>query len=323
MSEKIDSIDLSIIIPVRNWDLGFLVDKLMAEIDSRGYENRLEIIIVDDHSAAEYRTVNRRHVKGSGCISYNELPGRIGRAAIRNDLLDRASGEYLLFLDADVIPDSPDFLQSYFDCIKRQEKVVCGGVSYKSRVLDDKKFDFYLYKGKRTEWLPAETRQKTAWRYLFTANVLIKRSVLDRISFDERFSGYGYEDIEWGIRIDKAVGVLHIDNSCSHLGLVEKKAAFSRMRESMQNYLLLQTLHPEVFEQAGIQSVVNRLQRLPALLLTVMDKICSAVFYLSPWVVLSFYCFQLDKAVLLARACRTEQVGGRNGGSPFAGYEKR
>ena len=297
---------LSIIIPVRNWDLGLLLAALMSEIGSRGIEDCLEIIIVDDHSDEPYRRLNRSHVRMSGCISYYELPGQVGRAAIRNDLLARAEGQYILFLDADVVPDSSNFLESYFVCIRRGEEVVCGGISYRSRVLDDKKYDFYIYKGTRTEWLPAVTREKASWRYLFTANVLIRRSVLDQIGFDERFSGYGYEDIEWGIRLDRKVGIRHIDNTCSHLGLVEKQASLLRMRRSVQNFMLLQKLHPEVFKQADIASLVTLLSKLPVVLLSAMDKACGAVFACSPFHAISLFCFQLDKAVLFARAAREE-----------------
>ena len=295
---------LSVIIPVRNWDIGPLLNALLAEISSSAMGDHLEIIIADDCSEKRYRRINQVHVQQADCISYYERKHCRGRAAIRNDLLMRASGTYILFLDADVLPDKPDFLETYFACVRKDEPVVCGGVSYKSRMLLDKKYDFYLYKGKRTEWLPAKKRQQVAWRYFFSANVLIKRSILERISFDERFSGYGYEDIEWGIRLDKAFGIQQIDNTCSHLGLIEKHRAFSRMRSSIDNFMLLQKMHPNTFRQTGVAPVAKKLGRCPSFVLRSMDAICSSCFALSPWHRASLLFFQVDKAVLLALAGR-------------------
>ncbi|HHB77581.1 MAG TPA: glycosyltransferase family 2 protein [Desulfobulbus sp.] len=295
---------LSVIIPVKNWDVGLLLDALLGEIISSKLEDHVEIIIADDCSKEQYRRMNRAHVQQKDCIFYYERKQCMGRAAIRNDLLKKASGTYILFLDADVLPDNPDFLKTYLTCVRENEPVVCGGVSYRNRTLLEKKYDFYLYKGKHTEWLPVEKRQQAAWRYFFSANVLIKRSILERISFDERFSGYGYEDIEWGIRLDKACGIHQIENTCSHLGLIEKQKAFSRMRSSIENFLLLQELHPNIFHQTGVAPVAEKLKCCPSFLLRSMDALCSACFALSPWHKISLLFFQMDKAVLLALAGR-------------------
>jgi predicted glycosyltransferase involved in capsule biosynthesis len=312
---------LSIIIPVRNWDIGLLIKALTTEIDSLAFEDRVEIIIADDYSEEQYRDLNRIHVQGVECISYYELDRNIGRAAIRNDLLARAIGRYILFLDADVLPDNPDFLATYFGCIEKKEQLVCGGISYQNRLLTEQEYNFYFYKGSRTEWVPAVERQQTAWRYFFSANVLIKRSILNRIGLDERFSGYGYEDIEWGIRLDQTFGIRHIENTCSHLGLVEKKESFCRMRKSIRNFMLLQEIHPEIFHQTGVASTVNLLSKFPAVALGAMDTICSAVFALSPLHSLSLFCFQLDKAVLFTRAARKnkENAGNSTPSSPERG----
>ena len=298
---------LSVIIPVQNWDIGLLLDALLTEISSSALEEHLEIIIADDCSKEHYRRINRLHTGRADCIAYYERKHCLGRAAIRNDLLSRAIGSYILFLDADVLPDNTDFLETYLACIEKKEPVVCGGVSYRRRILMERKYDFYLYKGKRTEWLPAKKRQLAAWRYFFSANVLIKRSILDRISFDERFSGYGYEDIEWGIRLDKVFGIHQINNTCSHLGLVEKQKAFSRMRSSIDNFMLLQKIHPEVFHQTGIAGMIKFLDGFPSVLLRAMDAICCSGFRISPLHWVSFFLFQLDKAVLFACSVRKKR----------------
>ncbi len=302
---------LSIIIPVRNWDIGLLIKALITEIYSLAVEEHVEIIIADDYSEEQYRDLNRIHVQRAECISYYELDRNIGRAAIRNDLLTRATGRYLLFLDADVLPDNPDFLETYLGCIEGKEQLVCGGISYQKRLLTEQKYNFYFYKGRRTEWVPAGERQRTAWRYFFSANVLIKRFILNRIVLDERFSGYGYEDIEWGIRLDQTFGIRHIENTCSHLGLVEKEESFLRMRNSIRNFTMLQEIHSEIFHRTRIASTVNLLSKFPAIVLGALDTVCSTVFAFSPFHRLSLFCFQLDKAVLFTQTAREKKKNAR------------
>ena len=52
--------------------------------------------------------------------------------------------------------------------------------------------------------------------------------------FNEQFTGYGYEDIEWGLRLANRWKVQHIENTASHLGLVTKSAALEKMRRPFQ-----------------------------------------------------------------------------------------
>jgi len=293
--------ELSIVIPVLDWDLAPLLAQLAGEIEAAGLAAQVEIVVADDGSRSRVRAANREAAARHPFIRYGELTERAGRAGIRNHLLARARGRYVLFLDADVLPDRPTFIRDYFREIARGQRVVCGGISYATRVLTDRKYDFYVYKGSRTEWLPADRRQQAPWRYLFTANVLIRRDVLDRIGFDAKnFRGYGYEDIEWAIRIGRQVTIRHIDNPCSHLGLVDRETAFARMRSSMENYMQLARLHPEEFRHTGVFRLVTLLRRLPSPLLGTMDRLLERLFVLSPANSLCYLLFQLDKAVLLA-----------------------
>jgi len=292
--------ELSIVIPVLDWDLAPLLARLAGEIEAADLAPRVEIVVADDGSRSRVRAVNREAAARYPFIRYGELAEQAGRAGIRNHLLARARGRYVLFLDADVLPDRPTFIRDYFREIAGGHRVVCGGISYATRVLTDRKYDFYVYKGSRTEWLPARRRQQAPWRYLFTANVLIRRDVLDTIGFDEKFQGYGYEDIEWAIRVGQQVAIRHIDNPCSHLGLVDRETAFARMRSSMENYMQLARLHPAEFSRTGVFRLVTLLRRLPSPLLTTMDRLLERLFVLSPANSLCFLLFQVDKAVLLA-----------------------
>ncbi|RUM41093.1 MAG: glycosyltransferase family 2 protein, partial [Desulfocapsa sp.] len=176
-----------------------------------------------------------------------------------------------------------------------------------TRILSGRAFDFYVYKGKKTEEIPADERNKMPWRYLFTGNVLVPREVLKTIDFDEQFIGYGYEDIEWGIRLFSRYPIHHIDNTCSHLGLVGKDVAFSRMRNSIPNFQRIEALHPGLFYQTGAARMARIFSVLPKPLLKELDTILSRLFAVLSINILCFYLFQFDKAVLLALASENER----------------
>ena len=56
-------------------------------------------------------------------------------------------------------------------------------------------------------------------KYVFTSNLLIRRDVFDAEPFDAGFVGWGWEDVEWGMRVSRRHPIAHIDNPATHLGL--------------------------------------------------------------------------------------------------------
>ena len=289
---------LSILIPVYNWDARELLIRLAAQAEGLGGDEVVEIIVIDDASSVKFS--NKETAGKIARITYRELTKNIGRAAIRNKLLQEASGEYVLFLDADMLPDCDDFLQRYVSEAKEGKEILCGGISYLQCERDDKQYSFYLYKSGKTESLSAPTRQKAPWRYLFTSNILLLRKVMESVSFDSRFSGYGFEDIEWGIRLSRSHTIRHIDNSCSHMGLMRKSEVYSKMCESISNYGLLIALHPQCSIGMGAGALASRLSFLPHFILQFLNNLFSFLFHRLNWNKLLFLLFQLNKAVLLA-----------------------
>ncbi len=292
--------ELSVIIPVYNWDITLLIEALAREIVRGNLYDEIEIIIADDCSSNEYREKNQQEINKHFFCRYYEQKIRGGRSVVRNFLIKQAKHPFVLMLDADMLPDKDNFLSEYRQQITSDRKILCGGYSYTKRILQGKEYDFYYYKGKKTEEISAKERNETPWRYLFTGNVLVHRDVLNKIGFDEDFVNYGYEDIEWGIRLSSNYPIYHFDNTCSHLGLIQKDKAFVRMRSSIPNFLRLKTLHPYLFSSTGAAKVSRMFCILPEFFLRGLDKILSSLFNLLHNNFLCLFLFQLDKAVLLA-----------------------
>lgn len=291
---------ISVIIPVYNWDIRLLVDKLACEIVNDDLSSVIEVLVADDCSELEYKENNKQHISKYTFFKYFELEKQLGRSKVRNFLVQKTKYPYILMLDADMLPDKDSFLAEYFSHITSDQRIVCGGYSYKTRICMGREYDFYVYKGKKTEEIQADIRNETPWRYLFTGNVLVPRKVLNTIELDEQFIGYGYEDTEWSIRLFKKYPIYHVDNTCSHLGLVRKDIAFNRMRGSIRNFLRIKALHPELFSQTGAARMARFLSVIPGFLLATLDRLLVAFFNLLQIDSICYYLFQLDKAVLLA-----------------------
>lgn len=297
--------ELSILIPVYNWDLSPLLNRILGEIDDCRLGDAVEVLILDDCSSdGDLRAKNERMVSGSEreYLHYDRLERNAGRSAIRNLLAAKASARFLLFLDCDVLPDGGSFIGSYLSHAEAGESdVVCGGISYRTRVLPGREYDYHAYLGNKKEVKPAAQRNLAPWRHILTSNIMVRKSVFVGAPFDERFTGYGYEDIEWGVRLARSYRILHIDNTASHLGLVTKERAYAKMRDSVANYLLLGEICPEAFEASTVAKLLRVLRRAPHSLLQTLDRLLGRCF-LSHRVNerLAFVLFQCNFAVLLA-----------------------
>ena len=301
------SISLSILIPVYNWDISPLLEKLSGQCDKAGVQERVEIRVIDDGSSEKFD--NAASAEQFTLVMYQEFSVNRGRVAVRNELLGHARGEYILLLDADMLPDHDGFIEKYLSMARDKYEIVCGGISYlQVTEANASNASFYLYKSGKTEALPAETRNRTPWRYLFTSNVMLSRDVIHSIRFDSRFSGYGYEDIEWAIRLVKTHTVKHIDNSCTHMGVMDKQQVYKKMRESIENYVLLLSLHPKETGHGGAAGLAAKLAVFPLPLLSFTDGILRNLFSCLPWNFLLFLVFQCNKAVLLARALKEKET---------------
>lgn len=298
-----ESILLSILIPIYNWDIALLLGKLKKEIIEYGLA-RVEIVCIDDHSTdVDLRGKNKDYIleNENTLIRYEELDRNIGRAKVRNCLVSSSAGQYVLLLDADVLPDDDNFLRQYISCIQTMKcEVVCGGISYKNRILQGKEYEFYHYFSSKNDALPATLRNRNSWQHLLTSNILVKRQTLLETPFDERFTGHGYEDSEWGIRLAKKYNVLHIDNTVSHLGLVSKESVYLRMRASISNYCLLAQMHPMEFKTTKIRRVAVFFSLFNLTVLIYIDKLYCAFYKLCNNNAVLYYVFQINKAVLFS-----------------------
>lgn len=223
---------LSILIPVYNFDVRKLVIELAEQC--RTATIPFEVILLDDASTPQYRIINKA-LGNLPDIRYEELPINVGRAKIRNLLLEKAQYTSLLFIDCDsALPDDL-FIRRYLPFIG-QEIIVYGGRVYEDEPPANPDLYLHWYYGTYREVMPVADRQKAPNQSFMTNNFLIHKSVFGKIRFNEVIRGYGHEDTLFGYELKKNnMLITHIDNPVVHIGLETSRELLRKSKNSIRN----------------------------------------------------------------------------------------
>jgi glycosyltransferase involved in cell wall biosynthesis len=197
-----------------------------------GLKISFEILVFDDCSpipVTENEAINElSHAR------YTILPKNIGRSAIRNRLAREATYEFLLFLDADTEVIRADFLKKYLEAITTTTEIVYGGIRYQETPPKPEELLRWHY-GKAREALGVEARRKAPHLRFLTLNFLIKKSVFDKIAFNEDIPNLRHEDTLFALDCKKrGISVAHIDNPVVHLGLENSEVFLRKSREAVE-----------------------------------------------------------------------------------------
>jgi glycosyltransferase involved in cell wall biosynthesis len=187
-----------------------------------------------------------------------------GRSSARNRLEKLAGTDWLLFLDADMLPDDDGFLRTYIGVIgsHKEPALVAGGFSLK-QATPGSNTRLHLAQSLRSECLPAAARSSEPGRYVFTSNILVHRKILETVPFDNAFVGWGWEDVDWGLRAAELFPIIHIDNSATHLGLDDDEALLKKYEGSGANFARLVSRHFESMRGTPLYRMARLLKRLP------------------------------------------------------------
>lgn len=220
---------LSILIPVYNYEAFPLVSNIHAQAIKAGIP--FEIVCLDDASPQLY--TNNEKINALEGAQYEILEQNIGRSKIRNLLAKKAQFDWLLFLDADVLPKNKKLILNYLPYMDEQPKVVNGGILYQEIRPDKRRVLRWLY-GRKREALPYKKRRRNPYLSLLTLNFMIHKSVFSTVSFNEKIPNLRHEDTLFSHDLMHAnVTVLHIKNPVYHLGIDVFETAIRKENESL------------------------------------------------------------------------------------------
>jgi glycosyltransferase involved in cell wall biosynthesis len=232
---------ISICLPVYNFDVNELTEDLLRQ--ARECNIDIEILVFDDASLSYYKKRNSG-IASARNIQYLEFDQNLGRSKIRNRLADFAKGYWLLFLDCDMVPDSPQFLQNYNSAISKAS-VICGGIGYGPKPFKKELLLRWKY-GVYRESKVASRRQILPYASFLSGNFMIRKDVFNEIRFNEEISGYGHEDTLFGLDLKKHnIPIHHINNPCIHLGIEPCFDYLQKTEHSIVNLVRLLRIVPD------------------------------------------------------------------------------
>ncbi len=202
----------SVVIPTHNRS-EILSECLLALFRQDFDLGQFEIIVVDDGSQDNTQEVLQKLQKKSPVNLTFFHQSNQGQGVARNKGISKATGDIILLLGDDIIA-TPALLKEHdrtHHFHPEENAAVLGFITWHPKLVvtplmkfmeqggailgrfGGHQFAFDLLKGRRT----------ADYRFFYTSNISLKRSLLLEFKFDPWFSGYGWEDIELGYRLTK------------------------------------------------------------------------------------------------------------------------
>ncbi|RZJ37859.1 MAG: glycosyltransferase, partial [Brevundimonas sp.] len=256
---------LSVLIPFLRDDPSDLLQRLDEEATS--VDGAVEIIVLDDGTADADLTARLSAQVGAMALPVRliTLPANEGRAIGRNRLASAARGGSLLFLDSDMRPDHRRFLRDWAELVAKEDPAVAFGGFSLLQAPTDAKYQVHRAMAAKSECVPYTERAKQPEKYVYTSNLLVRRDVFEAEAFDSGFTGWGWEDVEWAMRVSRRFRVVHLDNAATHMGLDTVDALARKYEQSAPNFARMAERHPEIVAAYPSYKAAKLLKRLPAL----------------------------------------------------------
>lgn len=254
---------LSILIPTYNYNSFPLVESLWQQAKLANVT--FEIIVLDDGST-QFLNENELINNFEYCLFFKN-ENNLGRTQTRNILVKEAKYDWLLFLDADVMPVNLDFIKNYYSQIEKQFDAILGGIKYVDNAPDFSTILRYKY-GKLREEILSSKRNKKPFTSILSANLLIKKAVFLTCNYTGEKNYYGMDNFFAYQLYANNYKVLHIDNPVYHLGLETNDVFFQKSLKSVEirRYLLadfpqIENLNPilkkyKMVNQFGLKKIV-------------------------------------------------------------------
>ncbi len=251
---------LSVLIPFYKDDPRTLLKEL-SDISPQS----VEILIYDDGTGdtALTQSLSKQIQATNNSIKLLSAQKNKGRSFGRNALFNAAKADWVLFLDADMRPMSTNFLNKYLEIITQNKAdIIFGGF----KVLSERgpsETEIHRVMSLTSDCEDAAARQALGPKNVASSNLCIRKKVLIKAPFDDRFTGWGWEDSEWAARASKTFKLVHIDNPALHLGLETTDTLLRRFKTSGHNYARFTKKHPEIAKSLPLYRWIIRLKKWP------------------------------------------------------------
>jgi glycosyltransferase involved in cell wall biosynthesis len=228
---------ISVLIPVYEYNPTALLTALHKQCSTLSVP--FEIIVFDDCSSYESYSGWKPYLDKIINLYIYRADKNIGRAGIRNELIKKASFDWLLFLDVDTMPCTDTYMKTYLPFLNAENTCICGGTAYyKTPPLPDQSLRWNY--GHAREEIPAIKRNKNPFDTFTLNNLLIRKEVLIKFPLDDSIKKYGHEDTLLGMTLAaNGLNIQHIDNFVYHEGLDSNEVFLKKVKQSIETLVEL------------------------------------------------------------------------------------
>ena len=186
-------LELSVVIPTYNRKE--VLKKTLETLFSQTYpKGSYEIIVVDDGSTDSTEEM-LKSLKSPCTLKYlRQAPSKKGPAAANNLGIKNASGDFILFINDDIIA-SPELVEEHMKFHKKYKNIIVQGKVINVPSLEDLTL---RHKGYACGYSDISFGYFTTWNASAPKKILIEAGL-----FDEDFVKLSWEDVEFGFRLRK------------------------------------------------------------------------------------------------------------------------
>ena len=231
---------LSVLIPFHGDDPSPLVETQRAQSDAD-----IEIILFDDGSpdAGVFEQLTAHPAALDSRVTVLRSDINLQRSAARNALADAASGEWLLFLDADM--EIPDGFVARWHAVLQSADFDAAYGGYLVPEAKAGQFAVHAALARAGDVSNAAARSTRGASAFAGSNLAVRSRLMAAIPFDEAYRGWGWEDVDWAVRAAKAGRLAHVDNPAGHAGLQSVDRLLTKFAEGGLNYARFLARHPD------------------------------------------------------------------------------
>lgn len=246
--------DISVIIVVHNQSE--ILELTLRTLELQSFKGTFEVIVSDDGSEYTHKKGILSLLRASQIeTKYIRQPYQNFRAALaRNNAIKLAKGKLLLFLDGDIVPNL-NLLENHFE-LQKERAIIAGNREWLGKFsklhiplakLNSPSFEQYLEVKRNERGIDTMNREKNEklFRQLnknsflsgYTCNLSVQRNA--EIVFDEKFVGWGWEDIEMCCRLIRSGYSFsyHDEINSYHLESVITNVFRTNSHQNIVNYM--------------------------------------------------------------------------------------
>ncbi|MGY0393086.1 glycosyltransferase family 2 protein [Bizionia sp. KMM 8389] len=220
---------LSILIPTYHYNVYPLAQELVTR--AKKAQLTFELICIDDGSNSVENIENEKINTLENAV-FIQSDKNNGRTLTRQLLAKKAKYDWLLFLDADVMPKNDVFFTQYKQLINGAYPIVFGGIDYRKTDYKPENALRFAF-GTKREVASAEVRKKAPYKVICSANFMVKKSLFITLNSQHLKNAYGMDYIFGILLKSNAISVKHIDNEVYHLGINDNADFLSKIKQGL------------------------------------------------------------------------------------------